>query len=284
MTTNASSSTTNHWLNKSEKLLREAGIQTARLDALVLSEDVLGKDRSYLLAEPELTLDDNTLKLLDAKIIRRASHEPLAYIRGKAEFYGREFIINKHVLQPRPETETMIELLKEMINTKKLVAQKMVNLMDIGTGSGCLAITAKLELPQAKVIAIDIDPNCLRIARHNAKKLGAKITFRQGNLLQPIPPTAYQLPTALIANLPYVPEDYPINKAATFEPRLALFGGKDGLDYYRQLFDQISKLQIKPIYILTESIPSQHQQLESMARSASYKLRKTIDFVQCFHL
>src|SRR4051812_18952492 len=95
-------------------MLRDAGIGTARLDAMVLLEDCLSKDRAHLLAHPELELTAEQEKLLDAQIKRRLAHEPLAYIRGKTEFYGRDFLINKYVLEPRPESETIIDLLKKL--------------------------------------------------------------------------------------------------------------------------------------------------------------------------
>jgi release factor glutamine methyltransferase len=268
-----------------QKLLT-AGISTSRLDCLVLIEDATAKDRSWLLAHPEYLFPKKTVIKLQEQIERRTKHEPLAYIRGKAEFYGRKFIVNNAVLQPRPETEAMIEHMKEIVFSLRSTVDSLgLGIIDVGTGSGCLAVTAKLEFPDARVIATDISPTCLKFAKKNALSLGTNIKFYQGDLLQPIPPTAYHLlPTVLLANLPYVPIDYQINQSATFEPQQALFGGTDGLDYYRQMFDQINKLDIEPLFILTESIPFQHQQLEHIANSASYKLHKTVDFIQCFQM
>lgn len=184
------------WLDWSVKKLEKAGVGTARLDCLVLLEDELGKDRSWILAHPEVALQGGALKALNKKVARRIKHEPLAYIRGYTEFYGRKFGVNKNVLEPRPESETMIELLKQQVNRlpfnyargKQVMGYRKKELViaDIGTGSGCLGITAKLEVPEAEVIAIDIDPNCLKVARQNAQALGAKIKFRQGDLLDPL--------------------------------------------------------------------------------------------------
>ena len=260
--------------------LAEAGLATARLDTLVLIEDALERDRAWLLSHPEFELQGSVLKKLSTKVAQRVQHVPLAYIRGKAEFYGREFAVNEHTLVPRPETETMIDLLKQVtINDKRLT------ITDIGTGSGAIAITAKLEIPEATVIATDIDQNCLKVATRNAKRLSANIKLLHGNLLQPL----YNLKTinyklVLLCNLPYVPDDFQINTAATHEPRTALFGGTDGLDLYRKLFTQTAELSQKPQYILTESLPPQHEALAGIAKAAGYSCARTDDFIQLFTL
>src|SRR3712207_3680013 len=127
------------WLRRSVGKLEEAGIGTARLDCLVLLEDITTKSRAYLLAHPETILDKDQVTKLDKLVERRSHHEPLAYIREKTEFYGRMFYINHSVLEPRPETETMIEL------AKSLALEPNSSVADIGTDSGAIAITIKLE-------------------------------------------------------------------------------------------------------------------------------------------
>lgn len=260
------------WLKPNTTKLNKAGVGTGRLDCLVLLEDVTGKDRAWLLAHPEFELDKAELAKLDALIKRRAKHEPLAYIRGKTEFYGREFIINKGVLEPRPESETMIDMLKKLDGIH-LVA-------DIGTGSGALAITAKLELPNAKVTAVDVDKKCLAVAKANAKKFGVDINLCLGDLFDPVSKPV----DVVLANLPYVPNDFTLNDAAMQEPKIAIFGGHDGLDVYRKLFAQIAKLSQKPKYILTESLPFQHKELSKIATPAGYKQVDKNDFIQLFQV
>lgn len=271
--------TIGEWLKSTTEKLQKAGIATARLDALVLLEDTLGKERSWLLAHPETDMDNSKIRKLESSIKRRLTHEPLAYIRGKTEFYGREFVVNSHTLEPRPETETMIELLLNLVESRKL---KVESLVDVGTGSGCIAITTALELPGTKVYATDIDEECLKTARQNAQNLGADVTFLQGNLLRPIPTSFFQRPSSILANLPYVPETHQINQAALHEPRRAIFGGKDGLDYYRMLFVQIDEVSNKPVVILAESLPSQHATLTEIATRHGYKLTESRNFIQCF--
>lgn len=284
----------NDWLLEKTGNLAKAGIPTARLDCLILLEDATEKNRSWLLAHPDHVLQGRFLQKLDKQVERRMKHEPLAYIRGKSEFYGREFKVNADTLQPRPETETMIELLKEFIqnqqNPSLLEVRPLTDginarflVVDVGTGSGCLAITAKLELPNAEVIGSDISPACLKIAKQNAIRLNAEVEFLHGDLLQPLsPPTSHLLPSIILANLPYVPDGHTINQAAMFEPKIAIFGGSDGLDFYRRLFEQVAKLPFKPKYILSESLPFQHAELAEIAVSKHYKLIKTTDFIQVF--
>lgn len=269
---NANLSTTSDWLAKATQELEIQGVPTARLDCLVLLEDATGKDRSYILAHPETELDAKIIQTLDKQVERRALHEPLAYIRGKSEFYGREFIVNEHVLQPRPESETMIELLIA------LELPKTPHISDVGTGSGALGITAALEIPGSTIELMDIDPACLAVARKNLELYKVTGQLAESNLLEHIA----RKPDVILANLPYVPDTHTINEAAMFEPKLAIFGGVDGLDHYRQMFQQIEKFGTKPRYILTESLPFQHHALAIIARKNGYILEKSEDFIQVF--
>lgn len=261
-------------LTLATKRLQAADIGTAHLDALVLLEDAIGKDRTWLLAHPEEELGEALTRKLDAQVERRASHEPLAYVRGHVEFYGRSFKVNKNVLVPRPESETMIELYKV------LPVQGPLRIADIGTGSGALGITAALEArhPVKRLDLFDIDENCLDIAADNARRLGVKAQLIGGDLLTP-GDGPYDI---LLANLPYVPDSYHINEAALIEPRQAIFGGPDGLELYRRLFGQLEHTDWQPQYILTESLPFQHQALRLIAANSGYSLYKSDDFIQIF--
>lgn len=263
-----------HFTNFAVQQLNLVGVETARLDALVLLEDVIGKDRTHLLAHPELELTTEQEKLLDSLLNRRLQHEPLAYIRGRAEFYGREFVMNEHVLVPRPESEDMIDLLKEYGDTPTII--------DVGTGSGALAVTAALEKPNTEIIGIDIDPQCLAVAKSNAKELKANISFLESDLLRREDFEMYTSPIFVLANLPYVPDNYAINDAAKHEPGLALFGGKDGLDLYRVLFDQLSEYEDTEIIVFTESLESQHTALAGIAFDKGFVAGKKSGLIQTF--
>jgi release factor glutamine methyltransferase len=171
---------------------------------------------------------------------------------------------------PRPETEAIIDVLKSLDLPSDLA------ILDVGTGTGCIAITTALELPDAHVTATDVDPACIQLAEINAKNLGAAVRFKRSDLFLDVPETF----GVVLANLPYVPSAYPVNKAAKHEPSLALFSGEDGLDLYRKFFEQLA---IKPpLLLITESLPGQHIMMAQLAKIAGFNLRKTDGFTQLF--
>lgn len=264
------------WFTRALRTLGDANVATARLDCLVMLEDVLNTNRTHILAHQERELTEVQLKKLDTMIAKRARHVPLAYIRGKTEFYGRVFRINDHVLEPRPESETIIEMLL------KYRPPQGQPLIDIGTGSGALAITAALELPDNPVVATDIDDACLVVAKRNADKLNATLTFYHGSLLEALPRHLGRTPATLLCNLPYVPDNFQINTAATHEPHHAIFGGGDGLELYRTLFTQLATTYPGPTHLLCESLPPQHDLLTSIAQVAGFHQAAEADFIQLF--
>lgn len=262
------------FLATAQNELEAAGLDSARLDSLLILEHVTRKNRAHLLAHPETEITTEQQIRLDEVLARRLKHEPLAYIFGRVEFYGRTFSVNSDVLVPRPESENIITLLKEYRDVPTII--------DIGTGSGALAITAALEKPRAEVVAIDIDPHCLKVARKNADQLDAYVTFLEGDLLRSEDLEMYQSPIFILANLPYVPDNYAINQAAKHEPKLALFAGRDGLDMYRIMFDQLSEYEDMEIIVLTESLEIQHKVLAGIAFDHGFTLGKTAGLIQTF--
>jgi len=265
--------TVGYWLKTATQYLQSKSITTARLDCLVLLEDVARIDRAKALSEPQAELSDAAVNHLQKLLNRRATHEPLAYIRGQAEFYGRVFKVSPAVLVPRPESEAMIELLKGLPD---LPEEPMI--ADIGSGSGALGITAALELPGAQVDLLEIDEAAIEISKTNVVLRATGLQAYQSDLLSNAP-RDYDV---ILCNLPYVPDEYEINQAATHEPKLALFAGPDGLVLYRRLFEQIAKLQKRPLFILCESLPEQHAVLASLAHAAGYTMAQTEDFIQVF--
>jgi release factor glutamine methyltransferase len=260
------------WLVPAMIKLRGAGVDSPRRDCLVLLEDTIQKDRAWVVAHPEYELGEKFIPKLNELIKRRVSHEPLAYIRGKAWFYGRFFEVNPDVLIPRPESENFIELIKNLDPEK---------IIDIGTGSGALAITAKLESPNTEVIATDIGSEALVIAQKNAATHSVEVQFVSGSLLEPL--NNRQLSdSVIIANLPYVPESLVTSPEITQEPAEALFSGLDGLDHYKLFWQQAAVLSNKPSYILIESLESQHKAVGDLAQQAGYKLDKTDILIQLF--
>lgn len=287
------------WLQNTTSILRSSS-ETPQLDSEVILQFVLNKDRAWIHTYPDYLLSQSELAELSGLVKRRVKHEPVAYLLGKQEFYGYEFYVTPDVLVPRPESEFIIELLLGRIkhvgngSTKDVCD---VTLLDIGTGSGALAITAALELshlpftiPLPLIYAIDIDKKCLPVARKNAKQLKAEVTFLQGNLLTPaLPhlPSTIPQPLFILANLPYVPDTYSVNIAASYEPKHALYGGSDGLELYKILFAQLAELAKSRsakslIYCYTESLLSQHEALHKIAKNYGFELLRTEGLVQEF--
>ena len=271
---------TDSWLASATTKLDSVGIGTARLDALVLLEDVTRRDRAYLLAHPELELSVKEIAKLANLLNLRLTHIPLAYVRAKTEFYGRNYVITPAVLEPRPESETMIEQLVKLSQAPnpRLDWSATVHLADVGSGSGALGITAKLELPNINVDLLDIDEKALEVSKINVDLF----TLRIDTILSDILTNTSQNYDILLCNLPYVPDDYQINSAAMHEPKIAIFGGPDGLDLYRKLFDQVKNSLNKPLYILTECLQPQHDTLHNIAMACGYNLLTSEDFIQVF--
>lgn len=264
--------TIQEWLDDVTKKLANSGSNSARLDALVLLEYALVTPRVTLLTHPETDLPATTLVRLDKALQQRLDGVPIAYITNKKEFYGRDFIVSPDVLIPRPETESMIEIIKSLNIT-------MPRILDVGTGSGCIAITLALELPLRKILATDISADALRIARLNAKTLGAQVVFKQADMLKSLADKHFDI---ICANLPYVPDDLVTSKEIANEPSGALFSGTDGLDHYRQFFIELAELTNKPAYVVTESLTNQHGTLKKLAALAGYQLVKTDMLIQLF--
>jgi release factor glutamine methyltransferase len=262
------------WLQTSMIKLRDTGVDSPRRDCMVLIEDLLGKDRAWVNAHGEYKLADEQTTILNKQIKKRLNRIPLAYIRGKAWFYKRFFHVDPRVLIPRPESESFITILKDLDLENSIIA-------DVGTGSGCLGITAALEIPGAAVHLYDIDPAALKVACQNARRHEIKAEFYQSDLLGDLRAAQYDV---LAANLPYVPEGLVTSPEIEAEPKLALFSGKDGLDQYRRFWQQIESLDQKPKYILTESLQNQHSELEKLATQAGYDPNGTDLLVQSFKL
>jgi len=206
-------------------------VDEAALDAELLMRDVLAWDRASWITRRNEAAAPAVAQAFARAIARRAGREPVAYIRGVQEFYGRAFQVRPGVLIPRPETELLID---EALTL--LAGQATPRIADVGTGSGCLAITLALETPGATVAATDISAEALVIARANATALGVttRIDFRHTSLLDGVS----GLFDLLVANPPYVPERDASSLAPevlAHEPRLALFGGPDGLRDVRAL-------------------------------------------------
>ena len=210
---------------------------------------------------------------------------PEAYKEGVADFYGREFRVSSDVLIPRPETEAAIDELLLLAGRPYLPGMKKPErqlpavplIVDVGTGSGCIAVTLKLEIPEANVIGLDVSEKALCVARKNAEKLGAKVDFAETDLL-----TEYDggVPDIIVANLPYVDRNWEWldKEALKHEPSLALYADNRGLALIFRLIDEVEKMtksNRKQKWILLEADPCQHDEIITYAEKRSLVHRKT---------
>ncbi len=221
-------------LNWTAQRFSEKGFSAARLEAEVLLAHSLAVPRIKLYTDFDKPMDKLELGRFRELVKRRLSFEPLAYITQKREFWSLSLEMNRKVLIPRPETELLVEVVLEIARRKEPAA-----IVDVGTGSGAIAIALKHELKSMRVIASDIDEGALDLARQNAEKHQLVIEFFKGDLLEPLPEEA--VIDIVVANLPYVTKaefEALDDGVKLWEPRLALDGGDDGLDVIRRLVYQ----------------------------------------------
>ncbi|HPF20139.1 MAG TPA: peptide chain release factor N(5)-glutamine methyltransferase [Syntrophomonas sp.] len=237
----------------------DRGIKESRLEAEILLAHVLKKDRVYLYANYEAPVNPDERALYKEYIKRRTKSEPIAYITGHKEFMSLDLIVTPDVLIPRPETELLVETaIKAAKDLEK------VRIVDVGTGSGAIAVSLAYYLKQAQVSATDISLPALKVACQNAERHQVSIDFHAGSLLESFFTRPAGEPSAhfdiLVANLPYVPEtdrDSLEPQVRDFEPHLALFAGEDGLDLYRQLLPQARRVLPEGAIMLLEIDPRQ---------------------------
>lgn len=215
--------TVRQWIDGASEQLRLVS-ESPRLEAQQILGHALQVSRTWLFAHPEEPIGSEADPLLS----RRLRHEPLAYILGSREFFGRDFAVGPGVLIPRQDTETVVEAALAVGD-----AAHPLRILDIGTGSGVLAITLKLERPQWEVTALDISPQALDIARANAEQLGAEISIIESDLFSAVPGRQFDL---IVSNPPYIGREEPLSREVKdFEPDLALFAEEEGLAIYRRL-------------------------------------------------
>lgn len=211
--------------------LDTAKIPNAQLEAELLLADSLGRDRTWLVTHAHEALPTTAIDHLLERVQRRLQHQPLQYIVGHQEFWGLEFEVDSNVLIPRPETELLVE-------KAICLGAAASSICDVGTGSGCIAVSLARELPQARLTAVDLSASALQVAARNAHRHGVAghIDFLQGDLLNAIN-TTFSL---IVSNPPYVGtrEQRSLQPELAYEPTSALFAGSDGLDVIRRLLPQ----------------------------------------------
>lgn len=244
----------NDWLQSATTELKAAGINSARLDAELILAHTIQKSRTYLHAHGDEPLTLRQREIAGARLQLRIERTPLAYIIGHKEFYGHQFKVTPSTLIPRPESEAIIDLLLEADKQTSLPIQPIRRLVDVGTGSGCLGISAKLALPDLRVTLLDISRHALTVAEENAKRLHADVQVLQSNLLAQYPMKAHYI----IANLPYVDPEWERSEETAYEPDLALFAEHGGLALIDRLLDEIPDHLTATGHVFIEADPRQH--------------------------
>jgi release factor glutamine methyltransferase len=254
----AADSTTAGMLKRSTSAL-SASSETARLDAEVLLAHVLGVDRARLVLDHDAELEGEAVERFEELISRRRLGEPVAYLIGRRAFRALELTVDGRVLIPRPETEDLVEAAVELLPSGATV-------LDVGTGSGAIALALSAERPDLVVHGIDVSADAVAVAEHNARNLDLDVSFTVGDLLDGAPPA-----DAVLANLPYVERDaeLPVD-VAEFEPSLALFGGDDGLDVIRRLASQLT-MRRWPEWALLEIGESQGAAVADLLHAAGFR-------------
>lgn len=219
-------------LKLSTEFLEKQGIESPRRAAEDVIADALGFTRMRLYLEHDRPLNESELDLIRARLKRRASGEPAAYINGQVEFYGCAIQVTKAVLIPRQETEILADKMAQVLRFLPLKGKR---LLDLCCGSGCLGISMKRKFPDLEVILSDLSHEALEVAKANAVKNEVKVEFLEGDLLEPLKNGKVDF---IVCNPPYISEeDYAAlsPEVRDFEPKSALVGGQDGLQIYRRL-------------------------------------------------
>ncbi len=220
-------------LSLTQETLEAAQIESHRVESLVMLEHLLGTSRVDIVTNYKRPLSESQQAKLSRWLTRRAQREPLQHILGVGYFYGLELSVTPDVLIPRPETERMVELA-----LRRLGRRAPLKVLDVGTGSGAIALAIKAERPNTEVVATDISAAALEVARANAAKLGLNVRFLRADLLKTDEVRAFAKDADLIiSNPPYLPESdrHEIGPEVQADPQEALYSGEDGLAHFRYL-------------------------------------------------
>lgn len=248
-----------------DERFKKEGMATPRLDAEVLLAEALGMDRVGLYTHYDQPLHSDELARFKQLVLRRLRREPVAYILGRREFWSLPLRIIPDVLIPRPETETLVA---EALQVLSPADPENLHLLEIGTGSGAISIALAKELPAARITATDLSPKALSVAEENAvqNRVLGQIRFLQGDLFQPVPKGAtFDL---VVSNPPYIPRGQLSSlmpEVRDYEPRIALDGGKDGLDFFRRALPAVGEYLRPGGWFLAEMGAGQDPQVLEIA-------------------
>jgi release factor glutamine methyltransferase len=267
--------TIRHALKHAVSQLEEAKIPSAQLDAELIMAYVAGQDRAWIIAHDDTELDEPQLEQFHVFVSRRLAREPVVHITGTREFYGLDFEITPDVLTPRVETEQMVEWAIKY-------APQAGRLIDIGTGSGAIAVAIAKHRPDLHITATDISDRELAVARRNAARHGVAIDFVVSDLWSGLPSS--DLLDVVVTNLPYLADDADLMPEVKREPAVALFGGPDGLDLYRRFLGDLPRHLAPGGYLFTECDPWQQEPLIEEAAKAGLTPAEQGYFIMGFQL
>lgn len=270
--------TIEEWLKEAREDLKKNGIESAQLDAELILSHTLREPRTYLHAHGDQVLDDRQEDIANARIELRIDHTPVAYIIGHKEFYGRRFKTTPAALIPRPESEAFIEILKSIMPENLPLVKEKKRLVDVGTGTGILGITAKLEFPELHVTLTDVSQHALNLAKQNARQLGADVHFLKNDLLRDYGSNI----DIILANLPYVDRSWEVSPETHAEPEIALYAADDGLALIRQLINQASQWLLSGGSLLLEADERQHAAIIQLAKDHGLKHVTSIGLIMHF--
>ncbi|MBB6283078.1 peptide chain release factor N(5)-glutamine methyltransferase [Geobacillus subterraneus] len=240
----------------------------------------LRTDRAGLFARWREPVEEAMYERFAADVRRHAiDHVPVQYLIGHEWFYGRPFLVNRHVLIPRPETEELVLGVLERV-PRLFAGRERIDVVDVGTGSGAIAVTLALENRSLSVTATDISEEALTVARENARRLGASVSFLRGDLLQPLIEQGRTV-DVVVSNPPYIPEAdaallSPVVK--DYEPHTALFGGRDGLDFYRRFARALPLVLGVPALVAFEVGAGQGEAVAALLAAAFPEARVEVAF------
>ncbi|TDP91741.1 release factor glutamine methyltransferase [Halanaerobium saccharolyticum] len=230
-------------LNRSDQFLAEKGIESSRLDAEVLMADLLDMERINLYVKYDYPLKSNEIDTYREMIKKRAQRLPVAYITEKKEFMSLEFMVKEGVLIPRPETENLVETVIEYCREQEIENPQII---DVGTGSGAIAVSLAHYLDDAKVVGVDLSPEAIKVARQNMEKheLSERMSILKSDLLSEFIKREIKGIDIVVSNPPYISEAEMEDLAPEVkkEPKTALKAGEDGLEYYRRLIPEAEKV------------------------------------------
>ncbi len=261
-------------INKTTPYFEKAGIESPRLTIELLLAHVLKKKRLELYLEFERELDEKTLEALREMVKRRVAGEPVQYIAGEAEFCGLKLAVDRRVLIPRPETELLVEA---------VVERKPSKIVDVGTGSGCIAVALAKRLPAAEVTGIDVSPEALEVAAGNVKRHGLEKNVRllPGDLLEKLPDSFTC--DAIVSNPPYIASGDLAKlprEVKDFEPVQALIAGEDGLEVIRRLVVEARRFLSPTGFVALEMGAGQRAAVEQLFVGADYTVAQVLKDLQ----